>query len=123
MQNNEMTALMGGEEITVMKLDGTEEKVFVRELPIKKIQSYAAVIDDEEKTSELFCDKEEGWADTLTRESFTAVISKGEELNLGFFSAWIARRLARQRMMLPELNEKILTEIARAARSASPNSA
>ncbi len=28
--NNEMTALMGGEEITVTKLDGTEEKVFVR---------------------------------------------------------------------------------------------
>jgi hypothetical protein len=119
---SDLTMILGGEEMTVKKRDGSEEQIRVREFAVSELAKYAAVIDDEAKTVEMLCSKEPGWADALTRESFTAVIEKGDALNLDFMTAWSTRRLARTRKILPDMNSKLM-EIAKQSAAASPASA
>lgn len=79
----------------VTKLDGTTEAVKVMQLPIRSMGDYLAAIDDESKLVELAANKEAGWSDSLTEESFEAVIIKMEELNADFFFRWLNRRAKR----------------------------
>src|SRR5712691_6213097 len=110
--DNDLTMILAGEEITVTKRDGSEEKVRVREFKVSELPAYAAVIDDEAKTVEMLCGKDAGWADSLTRESLVAVIEKGDELNLSFFIDWSTRRLNRTRKIIPDFDQKLM-ELAR----------
>jgi len=96
-----MATLLGGVDLTVKKLDGTTEAVKVRQLPVRLLQTYLLKLDDEAAAVELFCDKPEGWSDTLTIESFTAVVTEGERLNSETFFAWLQRRIARQERLVP----------------------
>ncbi len=121
--NDELNTVLGGQQISTTKRDGSQETVLVRELSVSELPKYAAILDDESKTAELLCDKPEGWADSLTRESFVAVIAKGEEMNLSFFSDWMSRRLERNRRMLPGMEDKLLQIAKEATISASAASA
>ncbi len=71
---------------------------------------------DENRLVELFCDKPEGWSDTLTVESFEKVVTEGEKLNADFFSRWVQRRLTRQEKVMPG----ITAQLARNAGLPSP---
>lgn len=121
--NDELNTVLGGQQISITKRDGSQETVLVRELTVSELTKYAMTLDYEPKIAELFCDKPAGWADSLTRESFVAVIVKGEEMNLSFFSDWMSRRLERNRRMLPGMDEKLLEIARQAAVSASAASA
>lgn len=107
-----MTTLLGGEEITVTKLDGTTEVVKVRQLPISLYPALGAVIDDELRMVELFCDRPAGWAETLAIKSYEAVIELGERINEGFFG-WPRRKQARAERVLPGITEKVRDNAAR----------
>ncbi len=103
-----LTMILGGEDLQVTKRDGSQETVRVRELKISELPKYSMVIDDEAKTAELLCGKEAGWADSLTRESLVAVIEKGDGLNMDFMARWTERRLNRTRKMMPDFDTKLM---------------
>ena len=70
-------ALMGGAGVSVVReVDGvkTAETVFVRQLPIRLYPRLLESIDDESALVELYCDREKGWADSLSIESVEAVV-------------------------------------------------
>lgn len=118
-----MTTLMGGTEMTVEKLDGTTETVKVRQLPVRLLQSYLLKLDDEAAAIELFCDKPEGWADTLTIASCAAIVTKGEELNSESFFAWLQRRVARQERLVPNSTGEVGKTVLSISPTSSPKSA
>lgn len=121
--DNKITTLMGGSEMTAQKLDGTSETVKVRQLPVRLLQSYLLKLDDEAAAIELFCDKPEGWADTLTIESCAAIVTKGEELNSESFFAWLQRRVARQERLVPNSTGEVGKTVLSISPTSSPKSA
>lgn len=123
MNDTKMATLLGGLEITVNKLDGTTEKVKVRQLPVRLLQAYLLKMDDEAASIELFCDKPEGWADGLTLESCTAVITEGERLNGETFFAWLQRRVARQERLVPNSTGEVGKTVLSHSLTSSPKSA
>ena len=118
-----MTTLMGGTETTVEKLDGTTETVKVRQLPVRLLQSYLLKLDDEAAAIELFCDKPEGWADTLTIASCAAIVTEGEKLNSESFFAWLQRRVARQERLVPNSTGEVGKQVLSISPTLSPKSA
>jgi hypothetical protein len=90
--NDELVTIAGGVELEITHLDGSQETVKVRQIPISKINSFIMSLGDEAVTIEFYCDKEKGWADTLTTQSASEVADKGQELNLPFFVAWFRRQ-------------------------------
>jgi hypothetical protein len=96
--NDELITIAGGVELEVTHLDGTNETVKVRQIPISKVQQllFALGVANEADCLELYCDKPKGWADTLIGASVNAVADKGQEINLPFFGAW-SRRQAKWR--------------------------
>lgn len=121
--DNKMATLMGGTETTVEKLDGTSETVKVRQLPVRLLQSYLLKLDDEAAAIELFCDKPEGWADTLTIASCAAVVTEGEKLNSESFFAWLQRRVARQERLVPNSTGEVGKTVLSLSPTSSPKSA
>jgi hypothetical protein len=92
-QQQELVTIAGGVEMEVAyQNNGDKETVKVRQIPISKIQDYAAVIYNDAEAIEFYCDKPKGWADTLTMDSASAIADKGLELNGDFFDRWWARR-------------------------------
>jgi len=114
-----LVTLLGTEEISVTKRDGTVETVSVRLLPISAYPAMLAQLDDEIAMVEFYCSKPKGWAETLTLESFEQVILAGEKLNMDFFSRWAQRRIARQERLVPGITDKI-TSGALALPTSSP---
>jgi hypothetical protein len=108
--------LFGGLEIEVTLVSGGTEKAFIRQIPIRQMPQMLAALEDENRLVELFCDKPEGWSDTLTVESFEKVVTEGEKLNADFFSRWVQRRLTRQEKVMPG----ITAQLARNAGLPSP---
>lgn len=104
---NDITTVLGGMEFPVKKRDGTEEIVKIAQLPIRKLQHYMLVIDDEAAQVELFCGQEKGWAETLTLESFDQIMVEGEKLNLDFMTRSAARANARREKIMPGAQDKI----------------
>jgi hypothetical protein len=98
----ELITIAGGVDLEVSYRDnhaaGAMEIVRVRQIPISKLSEFLSAMGNEARTIELYCDKAEGWADTLSLESATAVADKGQELNLPFLEAWW-RRQAKWRKM------------------------
>lgn len=103
--------LMGGKELTITKLDKTTERVLVRQLPVSAMSRYASCVTDETAMVELFCDKPDGWADTLTNESFEEIIDEGERINEFFFARWRDRQRRRAERISPGIQEKIASQI------------
>jgi hypothetical protein len=113
---------------------GTSERVKVRQVPLVAMRYYAnALLNADETTAiEIYCGKEQGWAELLDRPSINAVADKGLEINLDFFGAWYRRQAKMKEKTTPqaivELQEKLatmektITEF-RSQSSSSPTSA
>ena len=114
--------LFGGLEIEVALAAGGTEKVFIRQIPIRQMPRMLAALEDENRLVELFCDKPEGWSDTLTVESFEKLVTEGERLNADFFSRWVQRRLTRQEKVMPGITEKLARNAGLTLPAGSPNS-
>lgn len=99
--------LFGASPLEVTLASGDSQQVFVHQLPIRQMPELLAVMDDENRLAELYCQQPQGWSDTLTRESSEAVVIEGERLNGDFFSRWVGRRLARQEKVMPGITEKL----------------
>jgi hypothetical protein len=105
--SDKINTLLGGMDAVVTLLDGSSVTVRIRQLPVKLFPRLLEAQDDESKLVELLCDQAEGWADTLTVESFEQIVTLGEGLNSDFFSRWVRRRLERQERLIPGITEKI----------------
>lgn len=108
MESKTLTDLLGFVETDVLHIDGQTERVRVRQLPVKDMPRYLAVLEDEPATVELFCDKPKGWAETLTPEAFNDIMTKGEGMNLDFLAQHAARVQRRREKIMPGFQEKIL---------------
>jgi hypothetical protein len=104
--------IAGGRDITVRKLDGGTESVFVRQVPIQEFQRLLLSMESEPALAEVFTARPQGWADTLVNESIEQVILVGEEINADFFSRWVQRRIARQEKLIPGITEKLAGAVA-----------
>lgn len=109
---NEMVTVLRGEEMPVTYLDGSTEIVKVCQLRADSYQRYALLIDDEPATLELFCEKEKGWAERLSPESYDAVAEKGHGLNFPFFRGWFRRKLEKTELMQPAMIEAMQKMVA-----------
>jgi hypothetical protein len=113
---DELVTIAGGVEMEVTHQDGSKETVKVRQIPISKIQKFVVALGDEAGTIGLYCDKPSEWADTLSLDSASAVLDKGQELNLPFLSAWFRRqakwRESQATGAIAELEAKIEAMIA-----------
>lgn len=113
--------LFGGLELDATLISGQTEKVFVRQIPIRQMPQMLTALEDENRLVELFCDKPEGWSDTLAVESFEKIVTEGERLNADFFSRWVQRRLTRQEKVMPGITEKIARNAGLPLPIGSPN--
>ena len=113
--------LFGGAELEVALTAGGKEKAFIRQLPVRLMPQMLACLEDENRLVELFCDKPEGWSDTLDPESFEKVVTEGERLNADFFSRWVQRRLTRQERVMPGITEKLARSAGLSSPIGSPN--
>ena len=100
------TTLFGGEELSVSFKDGTADTVRVLQLDVDSWPKYSLIANKEKRAVELFCNKPEGWAETLAPESFDRVIEKGEEINLPFYERWCRRMDRRNEIFNPGIGEK-----------------
>ena len=94
--------------MTVQKLDGSSQDVFVRLVPVREFPRLLGAMEDEVELAEIFCAQPKGWADSLAPESLEAVVIRGDKLNDDFFSRWAKRRIARQERIMPGITEKRL---------------
>jgi hypothetical protein len=113
--------LFGGADLEIRLLGGGTENVFIRQIPIRLMPQMLASLEDENRLVELFCDKPEGWSDTLDPESFEKVVTEGERLNADFFSRWVQRRLTRQERVMPGITEKLARSAGLPLPTGSPN--
>ncbi len=113
--------LFGGLELDATLISGQTERVFVRQIPIRQMPQMLAALEDENRLVELFCDKPEGWSDSVTVESFEKIVTEGERLNADFFSRWVQRRLTRQEKVMPGITEKIARNAGLPLPIGSPN--
>lgn len=73
----------------------------VRLLKIAEFPDYLRFVDQEEKLAEFLCNKEEGWAQTLSVESLLEVCEKGHDLNFENACRWGQRRAKVNEALLP----------------------
>lgn len=93
--------LTGEKSVTVKLIDGMQERVVVRALPVRKLPEYLSKQDDEAGLIELATDKPAGWADKLTIESHEAMIEAVEAMNSVPFFAWLRRKVRRAEQLAP----------------------
>jgi hypothetical protein len=92
-KSNELITIAGGVEFeAAYRNNGTKESVKIRQIPISKVHEFLVAMTNEAQMVELYCDKPSGWGDTLTLESASAILDKGQEINLPFFAAWWKRQ-------------------------------
>ncbi|MCL4181228.1 MAG: hypothetical protein KJ072_26225 [Verrucomicrobia bacterium] len=113
--------LFGGAELEVNLVAGGTEKVFVRQIPVRLMPQMLAYLENENQLVELFCDRPEGWSDSLAVESFEKVVLEGERLNSDFFSRWVQRRLIRQEKVMPGITERLARNAGLPLPTGSPN--
>jgi hypothetical protein len=136
-----LTTVLGGVEISLVS--GT--RVRIRQLPIRLLPRLAALMaaDDEPGMVELYCQVEApssniqppeklpssngkwvdvgaGWSDGLGPEEFTAIITKGEEINEDFFGQWQKRRERRQ-ALLPKPDMEQVAKMVEAINRSNPS--
>lgn len=104
---NDLETIRGGVDLEVQLIGGGTETVFVKQIPIRQMPQLLAALEDEPRMVEIFCDRPEGWSDTLTPESFERLVAEGDRLNAVFFSRWLRRRLDRQERLLPGITEQL----------------
>jgi len=105
---NPMSTLNGGELITVTKLDGSNEEIFVKQLPVRQYQKYLEAQADEVKMIVLACNKPEEFCDTLTPDSHELLVTTIERMNESFFQHWLQRQKNRVERLFPGAQEKVV---------------
>ena len=91
----------GGMDISVKFLDGKEELIKVRQLPLRLMPAYGAAQGDEGKLCELFTDKDTAWVDSLETESQEQIVETGDSINIDFFARWAGRRMKANEKLKP----------------------
>jgi hypothetical protein len=109
-----LSTITGGTAMVVTKLNGETENVRVRQLPVNLLPEMLTVFQNEPALVELYCERPAGWAATLSRDSYEAVVEKGQAENGSFFARWLARHLAKTELIVPNFREDM-------ARTAFPN--
>lgn len=107
---NPMHTLLGGHELTVSLLDGTTAEVKVIQFGVNLCPKYAAILQsgDEAREIEFLCGQPEGWAAKLTPAGQEEVIAAGDKLNADFFSRWLERRKARDKILpKPDMGQTV----------------
>ena len=92
---NAPTVVPGGLLLEVTLLDGTTQKVNVRQLPVRQLAILDEMQGDEPALVETYCGQEEGWADRLTHESYGQLVEAGDDLNAPGFADYVARSMKR----------------------------
>jgi hypothetical protein len=108
----QIETVLGGSEITVTFIDGSTEKVKVRQLPIRLYQRYLETMDKESEMVELLTGMKPMRVDALTYESHEAIVAEGERVNGGFFGRWLQRSKERTQRIAPEMQDKIAAALA-----------
>jgi hypothetical protein len=121
MNNN--TTLLGGTEIAVNKLDGTEERVFVRQVPVRHFPKLLESLADEFALARIYTQKDDAWLDALAPEAFEKIITEGERLNSDFFSRWWDRTRARVERVAPGEFQRMMGLVSRTSAPKSPSDA
>ena len=114
---NDLVIINGGVEITVMRLDGAEETVKVRQVPLRHMAQYGSAQGDEAKIIEVVTNKPAEWVDGLTQESQERLVEIGEQLNLDPFYRWSERRLTANKRLEP-----LSTLLSNSGKSVPPSS-
>jgi len=91
-EKENMVTIAGGVELIVKHLDGTSERVKIRQIPATKLELFMTKVSDESTSISIYCDKPIEWVDTLEQESINEVCDKGLEINENFLNAWCRRR-------------------------------
>lgn len=81
---NQATAF-GGVEMTVRHIGGNEERVQVRQLPLRDMQAYVSATGDPVQKVALLTGNPDTWAQDLEPGSAFALMKKGDEINASFF--------------------------------------
>lgn len=107
-----MATLLGGVDVVVSLIGGATETVKILQLPIRRFPEFARGLADEPFLVELLCGKPAGWSDTLTRESFTAIVEEGTKINMDFFPQWQERQNKAADILNPGAKERLIQEVA-----------
>jgi hypothetical protein len=108
-----------GRLLKFQPLLGTTERVKVRQVPLPAMRYYAnAILSADEATAiEIYCGKEQGWAETLDRASVNAIADKGLEINIDFFGAWYQRQAKMKEKTTPQAIVDLQTKLAELERT------
>lgn len=128
----ESEILFGGAEVHITYLlehekDVEEETVKVRILPLSQIPDLIKAIgNDESKLIAVYCDKPEGWADSLTLTSQEAILERGFALNYPTLRRYQQRHkqsimLIRENPVFQELTNILNETIQQILASAQPS--
>lgn len=102
-ERTKQEAMLGGVDLTVKKLDGSTETIKVRQLPVRLMARYAAAVQDEPEQIRLFTDRDMKWVESLSDDSFVAIVKEGQRMAEPFFSDW----LTRQRQLAGVINQGV----------------
>ena len=114
-----LQVILGGVEIPVQHLDGKEELIKVRQIPLRLMPRYGVSQGDEAALIELFTNKDASWVDGLTQESQERIVELGDRLNIDPFFRWSQRRLDNQKRLGPLA--PLLEQASRSQKSAPPS--
>ena len=114
-----MQTLNGGVELSgVLGGSGEDEKVFVRQLPVKEYDRAFSLIDDEIGFVALACGKPKSWAESLSPESYEDVNEAVRKVNACFF-AFAERRQSALLKLVQQAGPELIKLAAEKASSAS----
>lgn len=112
-----MEKLEAGKTAKVIKVDGTEEEVKIRQVPLKDYKKGFTICEDEISRVGFICAKDEAWVYSLTPESYEMLAVETEKVNTHFF-AFCARQqqelTARINQMRPEIAQAAIERLSSA---------
>jgi hypothetical protein len=95
--------LVDGAEIEVSRQNGAgivKESILIRKIPIRKLGQMGQVYGQEPLEVSLYTDKDEAWMESLTDDSFEAVLQEGRRLNRPSFDRWLQRQRENVKLMV-----------------------
>lgn len=121
-QSSFVTVLGGVEMVVHLQLeDGQlkEEKVKVRQLPVKLYPQFRAALRDEMALVAIYCNKDVAWAGQLDRASHERLITEGKKLNWDFFLRWVERQKEME-ALAPKTNMEEIAMVIEAVGKSRP---
>lgn len=94
---NQTVTAMGGTVFRVTLVDQSTPDVFVKQLPLRRMGELANVLGDPGSLIKLCTGKDEAFIDSLTPESFEALVDACDATNRDFFGRWLAMSQRRGR--------------------------